>query len=78
MPTGSREEVEAAARSLLGRGVAQVLVKLGAKGSLLVRGVHNADNYWSQSMGQGVGQGIGLCIGSWLNTKGLSDGEFVS
>jgi len=49
MPTGSRAEVEAAARSLLGRGVPQVLVKLGAKGSLLVRGVHNAGNYWSHS-----------------------------
>lgn len=36
MPTGTDGEVEAAARSLLGQGVAAVLVKLGSKGSLLV------------------------------------------
>ena len=37
MPTGSKEEAEAAARSLLERGVKQaVLVKRGGSGSLLV------------------------------------------
>jgi len=37
MPTGSAEQVEAAAAALLGEGVGAVLVKLGSKGSLLLR-----------------------------------------
>jgi hypothetical protein len=36
MPTDTDEQVEAAARELLDRGVDTVLVKLGSKGSLLV------------------------------------------
>ena len=38
VPTGSDAEVEAAARALLTRGVPQVLVKLGADGSMLLPG----------------------------------------
>jgi ribokinase len=38
VPTGSNAEVEAAARALLTRGVPQVLVKLGADGSMLLPG----------------------------------------
>jgi ribokinase len=38
MPTGTRAEVEEAARTLIRRGVGAVLVKLGARGCLLVDG----------------------------------------
>ena len=36
MPAGSREECEAAAKTLLQKGVGTVLVSLGAKGALAV------------------------------------------
>lgn len=38
MPTDSEEEIVAAARCLRGQGVRAVLVKLGARGSLLIGG----------------------------------------
>lgn len=37
LPTGSKEEVVAAARSLMAKGVKQVLVKLGAQGCMLLQ-----------------------------------------
>lgn len=36
MPTGTKEQVEAAARSVQGKGVDIVLAKLGTKGSMLI------------------------------------------
>ena len=50
MPTESKEQVEAAARSVQGKGVDIVLAKLGTKGSMLIQkdeilhqGILNAD-----------------------------------
>ncbi len=37
MPTESKEQVEAAARSVQGKGVDIVLAKLGTKGSMLIQ-----------------------------------------
>lgn len=45
LPTGSVEEAEIAAKTLLAKGVAQVLVTLGGNGALLVS--QNGTKHWS-------------------------------
>jgi sugar/nucleoside kinase (ribokinase family) len=48
-PTGSLGEVEAAGRALLGRGVPQVLVKLGGEGSMLLQGAGCGGGGWGRA-----------------------------